>query len=262
MAEYNDIYRRAHYYDIVFRRNIIPEVDFLIDLFVEMNGRRPVSMADLACGPGYHAREFARRGLEVIGLDLRPEMLDFARDQAASEGLNQIAWMTGDIRDFHLPRPVDIMLTSYDSIDCLCEQDELIAHFNAVGANLNPDGIYVTESTHPRDCSMFDYGQFSYHGSRDGVGVDITWAVNNPVSDPVTLVVRPQVLMRVDDNGEVSEFRDEAVERFLLPGEYAALVRLSGALTLERWYGDFRLDQALDNSPGARRMIGVLRKRA
>ena len=46
----------------------------------------------------------------------------------------------------------------------------------------------------------------------------------------------------------------------MLPTEFAALARLSGALQLVAWYGDFRLEQALDNSPASRRMIAVLRR--
>lgn len=260
MAEFNDLYRRARYYDIAFRRDVGPEVEFLIALYRQLSGRAPASMGDLACGPGYHAREFARRGLEVVGLDLRQEMVDFARDEAAAEGLDSIAWVAGDIRDFRLPKPVDLLLTSYDSIDCLSEADEIVAHLRTVAANLNPGGVYVIESTHPRDCAMFNYGQFAYGGERDGIRVDITWAVNNPVADPVTQVVRPRIVVRVDNNGERLEFEDEAVERFMLPRELEALVRLAGTLSLEKWFGDFDLNQKLDNSPGSRRMIAVLRK--
>ena len=32
MAELNDLYRYATYYDIVFRRAVDPEIDFLIEL--------------------------------------------------------------------------------------------------------------------------------------------------------------------------------------------------------------------------------------
>ena len=209
VAEYNDIYRRAQYYDIAFRRDVAPEVGFLAALFERHAGRAARSIADLACGPAYHARLFARQGMAAVGLDLRPEMIDFARDEARKEGVDGIDWMVGDIRDFELPYKVDIALTSYDSIDCLSEQDEIIAHFQAVARNLADDGLYVTEATHPRDCSLFDYGAFSYGGARDGVSVEIDWAVNHPVADPITMVVRPEVVMRVNDHGQMHEFRDQ-----------------------------------------------------
>jgi SAM-dependent methyltransferase len=262
MARYNTLYSLAHYYDIAFRRDISGEVAFLDALFRRETGRAPVSVADLACGPGYHARDFARRGLRAVGLDLRPEMVEFARAEAAAEGCPPVEWVVGDIRDFTLTAPVDLILTSYDSIDCLADGAEIVEHFAAVARNLTPQGLYVFELTHPRDCRPYDYQDFSYHGARDGVRVDISWAVNKPVADPLTQLIACDILIEVDDNGTRHVFHDHARERFTGPGEFMALAKLSGALTLVEWFGDFRLDQAFDNSPGARRMIGVLRRSA
>ena len=261
VAEFNEVYRRARYYDIAFRRDVSREVDFLVDLFRAGAGRAPASMLDVACGPGYHARIFAARGIDSHGLDLRPEMVAFARDEAEAEGL-KINWFAADMRAFTLPAPIDIMLTSYDSLDCLCTHDEIIDHFRAVARNLSPEGIYVTELTHPRDCKMWDYGQFCYRGERDGIKVEIEWAVEPPVIDPLTQVVESTVAMRVDDHGHREVFLDRARERFAAPQEYVALARLSGALELSRFYGDFDINQPFDDSPGARRMIAVFRRTA
>ncbi|RBP13799.1 methyltransferase family protein [Roseiarcus fermentans] len=262
MGEYNDLYRRAVYYDIVFRRDVDAEVEFLRALFEAYNRRPPRTLVDLACGPGYHARAFAREvGVHAIGLDIRPEMAAFAEAEAAQEALaGRLDWMVGDIRDFTLPEAADIALTSYDSLDCLVEQHEIVDHLRAVGRNLVPGGLYVVESTHPRDCTPFRYGAWSYSGSRGDVEVRIDWAINDPVIDPVTMVVRPETRMQVRDGGERFEFVDSARERFLYPPELAALAGVSGALQLVGWFGDFRLDQPLDNSEASRRMIAVMRR--
>src|SRR3712207_6178019 len=108
MAEINDLYRYAVYYDIIFKRDAGPEVDFLIDLFGRHRGRSPASVVDLGCGPGYHARAFARRGgLAVCGLDWCPEMIRFAEEEAAKEGA-AVDWQVGDMREFRLGAPVDL----------------------------------------------------------------------------------------------------------------------------------------------------------
>ena len=60
---------------------------------------------DIACGPGYHARTAARMGLRAIGMDLRPEMLDFAQKQAPDA---PVEWYVGNMCDFHLDEPVDM----------------------------------------------------------------------------------------------------------------------------------------------------------
>ena len=259
MGEYNAVYRRAGYYDIIFRRDVSAEAAFLAALFEAVNGRKLRSLVDIACGPGYHARAFARMGGEAFGVDLLPAMVDFARDQARAEGVS-CQWLAADMRDFALPKPVDLALNSYDSIDCLLEIDDILAHFRAVARNLAPGGLYVFEHTHPRDCSMWRYGAYSYRGARDGVEVELEWAPDIARLDLVRQVIACEVTMRVRENGETHEFRDRAKERFTMPQEYATLAKLSGALALDRFLGDFRLDQPFDDSPGARRMIGVMRK--
>ncbi len=257
MGEYFDIYRRAHYYDIVFRRDVSGEVQFLIDLYQRYNRRLLSSMIDIACGPGYHAKAFAACGIKACALDLQPEMIEFARTlDPQHNGL--IHYLASDMRDFDLPAPVDLALNSFDSIDCLQTHEQIVSHFRAVARNLTTNGLYVLEITHPRDCSMWNYGNFQYRGERDGVSVVLDWAVNRPNADPVTQVIKCEVVMTVVENGKCQTFRETACERFSTLQEFAALAKLSGVMSVAGVYGDYRLDQPFDNSPGARRMIIVL----
>jgi len=258
VGEYIDIYRRAHYYDIVFQRDVSGEVQFLIELYQKYNQRPLRSMVDIACGPAYHAKAFAARGIKSCALDLQPEMIEFARTlDPEYDGL--IHYLASDMRDYTLPAPVDLALNSFDSIDCLETHEQIVNHFRAVARNLTADGLYIVEVTHPRDCSMWNYGNFQYRGERDGVRVVIDWAVNGVQADPATQVIECEVAMTVDDNGRHQTFRETARERFSTLQEFSALAKLSGALSLAGAFGDYRLDQPFDNSPGARRMIVVLK---
>jgi SAM-dependent methyltransferase len=257
LGEYQAFYARALYYDVAFRRDVGPEVDFLCALFEQRRGRKLASMADIACGPAYHGRIMAARGIEAVGIDLRQEMCDFARDEAAAEGI-ALKTIAADMRDFRLDRPVDLALTSYDSLDCLLDFEQVADHFRCVAANLRPDGLYVVEMTHPRDCNIFDYGDYVYAGTRDGIDVRISWATNGPVIDYAAEVAHVEMLVEVNDKGRMLRFVDAACERLSGPQELAAIAALSGRLKLLSLYGDFRLDQPYDASPGSRRLIAVL----
>ena len=259
MAEFNQVYARAAYYDIAFARDISGEVDFIADEYQRLNKRPLGSMLEIACGPGYHVRAFVRRGVRSIGLDLRPEMIDFARAQAEAEGI-QAEWIAADMRGFALDTPVDAIITMYDSIDCLSTGDDLVDHFRTVAKNLTPGGIYLFEVTHPRDCYMWNYGTHSYRGERDGTKVEILWAVNNPGPDAFTQIAEVETILRVTENGKTEEFHDTARERFTLPQEFMALIKLAGGLDVVECYGDFVQGLKMDNSPASRRMIFVLRK--
>ncbi len=259
MAEFNQVYARAAYYDIAFARDISGEVDFIATEYQRLNGRPLGSMLEIACGPGYHVRAFVRRGVRSIGLDLRPEMIDFARAQAAAEGVDA-EWIAADMRGFSLSVPVDAIITMYDSIDCLSTGDDLVDHFRTVAKNLTPGGIYLFEVTHPRDCSMWNYGSHAYRGERNGTKVEIIWAVNNPQPDAFTQLADVETILRVTENGKTEDFHDFARERFTLPQEFVALIKLAGGLDVVECYGDFVQGLKMDNTPASRRMIFVLRK--
>ncbi|MCC6445897.1 MAG: class I SAM-dependent methyltransferase [Armatimonadetes bacterium] len=60
-----------------------------IDNFLALTGAEPGTVAmDLACGPGRHALEMARRGFRVTGVDRTASYLENARQQALQENLS------------------------------------------------------------------------------------------------------------------------------------------------------------------------------
>lgn len=260
MAEHNALYRQAMYYDIALRRDVTRESDFIAAIHEHHRNLPLRSVLDLACGPGYHARALARQGIAATGLDLRPEMLRFAADQAAAEA-TPVEWLAADMREFRLKAPVDMAICMFDGIDCLLGNDDIVRHLRAVAANLVPGGLYLIECTHPRDNSLGGYGTFCYAGQRNGTAVDLRWAVSPPVIDPVGGVARVEVELRVRENGREVVLKDVAAERMVPhPQELQLLADRSGAWGAISWYGDFRQDQPLDNTPASRRMIAVLRR--
>ena len=262
MAEHLNLYQRARYYDIIFDRDVGREVSFIQQAFQHYAGRPgPVSVLDLACGPGYHALEFARRGAKATGLDLRVEMVELGQEKATARGL-QLNWVQADMRTFKLPEPVDAAFIVFDGLDALLTNEDLVRHFNAVAENLTPGGIYLVDLTHPRDCSLARYGTFEYAGSRDGVQVEIHWATNSPTYDLVTEVAEVELEMVIRENGNSKTVVDRAFERMMYPQELQLLCLLSGRLSPVGWYGDYDLAQPLDHSAASRRMLAVLQRKA
>src|SRR5439155_23006050 len=54
---------------------------------------------DVGCGTGVAALTARRRGAQVIGLDLTPELLARAKENAEAGGFADVAWKEGDAED-------------------------------------------------------------------------------------------------------------------------------------------------------------------
>lgn len=91
-----------------FTGHTAAEVEFFLRLFPLARG---ASVLDVGCGTGRHARELARRGYSVVGLDLAPRMVEVARRLGQGSGAE---FVVGDARSFDLGR-------TFDAAICLCE---------------------------------------------------------------------------------------------------------------------------------------------
>jgi ubiquinone/menaquinone biosynthesis C-methylase UbiE len=259
MAEFKTFYQKVALYDIVFNRDVRAEVDFLLSAAANRLGRQPDSALEIACGPAYHPREIARRGIRAIGLDLMEEMIEIARQKNLDEGIH-VELFAADMRAFTLDEPVDLIFNIFDSIDALSTNEDYIEHLRCVADNLTPKGIYIIEQTHPRDISVANYGDFRYSGESNGKKVDVRWAVNKPVMDVVSQLSQVEIEIRIEEDGVEEIVHDTATERYMTPNEIRLLAQISGKFTVTDWYGDYRLDQPLDNTANSRKMITVLQK--
>jgi len=69
----------AAYLRYSFTYGTVSEVDALVDALGLVPGQR---ILDVGCGPGRHAHELARRGLEVVGIDISESFVALAREGA------------------------------------------------------------------------------------------------------------------------------------------------------------------------------------
>src|SRR5215467_303982 len=91
-ASYNAI---AQWYDQFLRERPVYMEVLLPNLLALVGEVKGELICDLACGQGWVARELARRGAQVTGLDLAPNLLALAQRSEEQEPLG-IRYVQGD----------------------------------------------------------------------------------------------------------------------------------------------------------------------
>lgn len=89
--------------------------EYLLKLFKKY-GKKPTLLLDLACGTGGFSNEMAKRGIEVIGVDMSEEMLGIAREKSAEEETD-VLYLCQRAEELDLYGTVDGAICSMDSLN-------------------------------------------------------------------------------------------------------------------------------------------------
>lgn len=103
--------------------------------FVEQLGVR--SVLDAGCGTGRIGRELARRGLEVVGVDVDPAMIEVARRKAPD-----LDWRLGDLATVDLGRTFEAVLLAGNVMLFLAPGTERAVVTN-MARHVAPNGLLV-----------------------------------------------------------------------------------------------------------------------
>ncbi|MCX7968299.1 MAG: methyltransferase domain-containing protein [Armatimonadetes bacterium] len=96
------------------------EVDFIVRALDLPKGAK---VLDLCCGQGRHSLELARRGFQVVGVDLSEALLYAAKQRAEREGLT-ITFLQSDMRDIDFVNEFDAVINMFTSFGYLENEAE------------------------------------------------------------------------------------------------------------------------------------------
>ncbi len=94
-----------------------------------------------ACGTGRFLRVLARRGYRVVGYDVHPSMLAYARRRLAAHRGAQV--LEGDMARFCRPRSFDFAFNLINTFRHVLDEDAALAHLNCIARSLRPGGVYL-----------------------------------------------------------------------------------------------------------------------
>ncbi|MEI6131632.1 MAG: class I SAM-dependent methyltransferase [Bacillota bacterium] len=113
-----------------------------IEEVFERNNFKPEIVLDLGCGTGSLTVELARKGFDMIGLDISEEMLGVATEKAIDAQQN-ILFLNQDMCEMELFGTVGAIVSTLDSINYLSSIKCLKKVFGLVHNYLDPGGLFV-----------------------------------------------------------------------------------------------------------------------
>lgn len=132
----------AHLYDALQADVPYDEiVSYYIAALEKFGGKKGLCL-ELGCGTGSVSVRLSKKGFDMIGVDLSPDMLAIAREKALKEGQN-ILFLNQDMRSFELYGSVASVFSSLDSINYVTDREDLKKVFSLVRNYLDPGGIFV-----------------------------------------------------------------------------------------------------------------------
>jgi SAM-dependent methyltransferase len=163
---------RSAYLRYSFTKGTKQEVDFLFETLEMEPGMR---LLDVGMGPGRHSIEFAKRGLQVVGVDLSPEFVEVARNRAADEGI-AASFFPMDARHLPFEEEFDLVLSLCEGAFSLGIDDlgilRAMARSTKPGGRLAVSAVNVFYVTTHMDTGEFDPASMLYKETSEVVGED------------------------------------------------------------------------------------------
>jgi SAM-dependent methyltransferase len=212
--------RVAERYDDDAAELFAPEaVDPVVDLLAGLADGG--AALELGIGTGRIALPLARRGVEVHGLDLSPDMVEKLREKPGGEA---IPVTIGDMATTQVAGRFSLAYVVWNSIMNLRTQEAQVACFQNVAAHLEPGGCFVVEVMLP-ELQRLPPGEtfLPFDVSPEHVGFDeydvAAQGLTSHHYDPRT--------------GEYERFPG----RYVWPAELDLMAQLAGMSLRERWGG-------------------------
>jgi SAM-dependent methyltransferase len=159
---FDDLYLRV-YQPVEALERVRREVDFIVKALDLPAGAK---VLDLCCGQGRHSLELARRGFQVVGVDLSEALLYAARKRAESEGLS-VTFLHCDMREIDFADEFDAVINMFTSFGYLESEAEDEKVLGKVAQALKSGGKFLLDVVN-RDRLVRDFQAREWHAADEG----------------------------------------------------------------------------------------------
>lgn len=229
----------ANIYDAVYA-----DLDHDIDFYVEQAVNSGGPVLEIGCGTGRISLSIAAKGIDVVGIDISPRMIEVARAKAEKRGLTpHCIFQPGDMASLELADRYPLIIMPFRSFQSMLSVQEQRQALTGVKSHLSPGGSFVLDTFNPdvRQLADAESSASPVHlqdvAGPDG-GTIVVWGQNGWDSIEQVNEVR-LIIEEVSDEGVVNRrlFRDFD-QRYTFRYEMQHLLELCG-FTIQAVYGDF-----------------------
>ena len=194
------VYRCPRYYAIGYRWNTEGECEFLEACLATYRNQRVAKILDMGCGAGRHLFELARRGHQVTGFDLRPEMVDFVKEEARTARL-PVSVRVGDLREVPVEGTFDLAICLMDTFRFLLTNTQIRRHLERVGHHLVRGGLYVTDFWIPTRWDHIANEVHQWEQTEGATTVRVVYLQHPESIDPVHQTFEDELVFTVEEDG-------------------------------------------------------------
>lgn len=134
----------VHYDSMIKSRNVYEGVIFYLKQARKYGG--PV--LELACGTGRISIPIAESGIDIVGLDFSPQMLEQAKRNSKEKNL-AIEWIEADMTNFTLGKKFSLILIPAAALNWVLENNSIENCLTFIKNHLEPNGKFIFNVFNP-----------------------------------------------------------------------------------------------------------------
>lgn len=166
-------------------------------------GLDPRTVLDVCCGTGTVAALLRERGIDVVGVDRSPRMLEEAATKLGAD----VRLVCQDVRDLSLPRRFDAAVWLFDSANYMLTRRDLERTLGRIADHLEPSGVLVFDVNTVHKLRVL-FGDSSYGEDHD----DFAYVWKNTF-DPAKLTCTYDITLFVADGDGFTRRRERHMQR-------------------------------------------------
>lgn len=152
----------VEHYAKIIKDELLETEKYVINKYFKSKGR----VLDLGCGAGREAFVLVKKGFELVGVDIAPNMIKYAKDYAKKHKISNVQFIAKDIRKLDFPEhSFDYIILPTQTIEHIKVRENRINLLKQCKKFLKEEGIMFF-TTHERKSGF----EFWWHWTKKEVG--------------------------------------------------------------------------------------------